>query len=113
MRQHPVIGEQVVAPLRTLQDVRPIIRHHHERWNGSGYPDGLAGDAIPLTARVLQVVDAYDALRTRRPYKQPLTHAQAAQTLHEEAARGLWDPRLLREALALFQSYQLPTGITW
>ena len=113
MKQHPTIGEQVVAPLRTLQDVRPIIRHHHERWNGSGYPDGLAGEAIPLTARVLQVVDAYDALRTKRPYKRELTHVQAASILHKEADQGLWDPRLLEIALTLFQTYELPPGITW
>lgn len=113
MKQHPTIGEQVVAPLRTLQDVRPIIRHHHERWNGSGYPDGLAGEAIPLTARVLQVVDAYDALRTKRPYKRELTHVEAATILHKEADQGLWDPRLLEIALTLFQTYELPPGITW
>ncbi len=113
MKQHPVIGEQVVAPLRTLQVVRPIIRHHHERWDGSGYPDGLAGDAIPLSARVLQVVDAYDALRTRRPYKKALSHTQAAELLHMEASQGLWDTELLGEALSMFRSYRLPVGISW
>ncbi len=113
MKQHPVIGEAVVAPLRTLQMVRPIIRHHHERWDGSGYPDGLAGEAIPLTARVLQVVDAYDALRTQRPYKKALTHTQAAELLHLEQAQGLWDRVLLDDALAMFQSYRLPPGLSW
>jgi putative two-component system response regulator len=113
MKQHPTIGEQVVAPLRTLQVVRPIIRHHHERWDGSGYPDGLAGQTIPLTARVLQVVDAYDALRTRRPYKKALSHTQSADLLHMEASQGLWDKELLEEALTMFRSYRLPVGISW
>ena len=69
----------------------PIIRHHHEHWNGTGYPDRLAGEAIPLLARVLQVVDVYDALRTERPYKPAHTHQQALETMRAEAQSGLWD----------------------
>ena len=113
MRLHPVIGDEMIAPLRSLQDVRPIIRHHHERWDGSGYPDGLAGNGIPLTARVLQIVDAYDALRSTRPYKRAFTHDEATGVLAEEGERGLWDPKLLGEALDLFASYRLPAGIAW
>ena len=71
--------------------VLPIIRHHHEHWNGTGYPDRLAGEAIPLLARVLQVVDVYDALRTERPYKPAQSHEQARETMRDEAERGLWD----------------------
>ncbi len=73
----------------------PIIRHHHEHWNGSGYPDGLRGEEIPLLARILQVVDVYDALRTERPYKPALTHEQASQTMRKEADAGLWDKKLV------------------
>ena len=113
MRLHPVVGEQVIAPLRTLQDVRPIVRHHHERWDGSGYPDGLVGEAIPKTARVLQVVDAYDALRTRRPYKPSMSAGDAARTLLAERDAGLWDPALLDAALDLFGRQPLPAGIDW
>jgi putative two-component system response regulator len=113
MRRHPIIGDEVVAPLRTLRSVRPIIRHHHERWDGSGYPDGLSGEAIPLTARVLQVVDAYDALRSRRPYKRGMTHDEAERTLRFECVRGYWEPRLLDEAMALFALHRLPSGIAW
>ena len=72
MRLHPVTGENICKPLKSLRDVLPIIRHHHEHWDGSGYPDGLQGDEIPLLARILQVVDVYDALRTARPYKPAL-----------------------------------------
>jgi putative two-component system response regulator len=77
--------------------VLPIIRHHHEHWNGSGYPDGLHGREIPLLPRILQVVDVYDALRTSRPYKPALTHDQAAKTMRDEARAGLWDEELVLE----------------
>ena len=113
MRQHPVIGDQMVAPLRSLRDVRPIIRHHHERWNGTGYPDKLAGEDIPLIARVLQVVDAYDALRSLRPYKPRFDHARAKSILLEEMERGLWDPTLMGEAIKLFETFDLPATIVW
>ena len=70
MRKHPVVGERICAPLRTFRLVLPIIRHHHERHDGSGYPDGLRGDEIPLTAAILQLADVYDALTTDRPYRK-------------------------------------------
>jgi putative two-component system response regulator len=95
MKQHPAYGEIICKPLRSLRLVLPIIRHHHEHWNGSGYPDGLRGEDIPLLARVLQVVDVYDALRTERPYKPALAHDQAAQTMRSEAVAGFWDKRLV------------------
>ena len=73
----------------------PIIRNHHERWDGSGYPDGLAGEKIPLLARILQVVDIYDALTTERPYKPAFSHSEAVQLMQEEAERGWRDPELI------------------
>jgi len=101
MHQHPLIGENICKPLRSLRSVLPIIRHHHEHWNGSGYPDHLAGDKIPLLARVLQVVDVYDALRTERPYKTAHSHQQAQETMHAEAARGLWDGTIVGEFFSM------------
>jgi putative two-component system response regulator len=68
MKRHPLTGENICRPLRSLRLVLPIIRNHHEHFNGSGYPDGLQGPDIPVLARILQVVDVYDALRTARPY---------------------------------------------
>jgi putative two-component system response regulator len=97
MKQHPVIGESICRPLKSFRNVLPIIRHHHEHWDGTGYPDHLAGHNIPLLARVLQVVDVYDALRTARPYKPALHHDEAERTMLEEARRGLWDPELVPE----------------
>ena len=94
MQQHTVIGANLVAGLKSMRLTVPIVRHHHERWDGSGYPDGLAGDAIPLLARVFQVVDIYDALLYARPYKARLPHEQALAILADEAARGWRDPHI-------------------
>jgi putative two-component system response regulator len=95
MKQHPAIGEGICRPLKSFRNVLPIIRHHHEHWDGTGYPDGLRGNAIPLLARILQVVDVYDALRTARPYKPALNHEEAKRTMIDEANKGLWDPELV------------------
>jgi putative two-component system response regulator len=97
MKQHPVTGETICRPLKSLRLVLPIIRHHHEHSDGSGYPDGLRAHEIPLLPRILQVVDIYDALRTARPYKPALSHEQAAVTMLAEARSGLWDEELVSE----------------
>src|SRR6201997_5604934 len=101
MKQHPVTGENICKPLKSLRLVLPIIRHHHEHANGSGYPDGMRASEIPLLPRVLQVVDVYDALCTARPYKPALSHDQAAQTMREEARQGLWDAELVDEFFSM------------
>jgi len=103
MKLHPITGENICRPLRSLRLVLPIIRHHHEHSDGSGYPDGLTAADIPVLPRVLQVVDVYDALRTARSYKPALTHEQAAQTMREEAGRGLWDAELVAEYFAMLE----------
>ena len=95
MRLHTIRGEEICKPMKTLAPVLPIIRSHHERWDGAGYPDGLKGEAIPLLARILQVADIYDALTTSRPYKPAFTHDHAVQLMLEEAQRGWRDPELV------------------
>jgi len=95
MRLHTIRGEEICRPMKTLTPVLPIIRSHHERWDGSGYPDGLAGEEIPLLARILQVADIYDALTTARPYKPAFSHQHAIEIMLEEARRGWRDPELV------------------
>jgi putative two-component system response regulator len=97
MQQHTLIGDRLCGELRSLRRVRPIVRHHHERLDGSGYPDGLRGDAIPLLAQITAVADVFDALTTARPYKAPLSSEAACDELLAEAARG-WHRRDLIEA---------------
>jgi putative two-component system response regulator len=98
MRQHTIVGDRLCGNLRTLHPVRPIIRWHHERLDGSGYPDGLRGDAIPLLAQIIAIADVYDALTTERPYKKALPPEAAYVALRDEVRRG-WKRKDLVELL--------------
>ena len=95
MEQHTIIGERICAPLRSFRNILPIIRSHHEKQDGSGYPDHLKGDQIPLTARILQTMDIYDSLTTDRPYRKALTHEKALEIMWEETRLGWWDADML------------------
>ena len=97
MQRHPVVGERICSPLKSFQLVLPVIRHHHEKMNGTGYPDKLKGEEIPLTARILQIVDVYDALTTSRPYKLALTVEEALAVMKKEVRKGWWDPHVFAE----------------
>jgi putative two-component system response regulator len=88
VRQHPITGERICAPLKSLRRILPVIRHHHERMDGSGYPDGLRGEQIPVQARIVQIADIYDALTTDRPYRMALSSEEALQILDYEVMRG-------------------------
>ena len=101
MRTHVEIGVKICAPLRTLRPVLPIIRHHHERTDGTGYPDALAGDQIPLLARVFQIVDVFDALTNDRPYRKALAVDQALEVQREETSRGWWDREIFEAFVAM------------
>ena len=89
IRRHAAEGERIVGHLGFLADATPAIRHHHERFDGSGYPDGLEGEAIPLGARIIAVADVYDALTSDRPYRMALDHGQAVTALAAEAGHTL------------------------
>lgn len=107
MKCHPVIGDQLCRELRLLDDVSPIVRHHHERLDGSGYPDHLKGDRIPLLAQIISVVDTYDAITTPRPYRPAGSIERACAELHDDVARG-WKSKALveefTELVSLFRS---------
>jgi putative two-component system response regulator len=94
MQQHPLIGERIVQPLRLAGQIAPIVRGHHERWDGGGYPDGLAGEAIPRGARIVAVLDTYDVLTAPRPYKQ-IYSQEAALDILDAGAGSQWDPAIV------------------
>jgi putative two-component system response regulator len=95
MNKHPIIGERICEPLKSLRHLLPIIRWHHEKLDGSGYPDGLKGSAFPVPAQILQLADIYDAITTDRPYHRARTRASAVAFLHGEAAKGWRDHELV------------------
>jgi len=111
IQSHPEAGERICKPLQTMEDVLPIIRHHQERFDGSGYPDGLQGEEIPISARVVSLVDAYDALTSKRPYRDALDSRAALQVLDSEMETGKWDPHLLSSFRRTLQSPELETRI--
>jgi putative two-component system response regulator len=103
---HPVLGEEICRPLRSARQALPMIRHHHERYDGSGYPDRLAGEAIPFGARIMGVADAYDALTSSRSYRDSLTSPEAIGVLERETRVGRWDPRVVTALRGLVASSQ-------
>jgi len=112
MKQHTLIGAHLTEPLRTMGKTADIIRCHHERWDGSGYPMGLSGDEIPLLARVFQIVDIFDALSSERPYKPAFERDKVISIMREETTAGYWDPHLMEKFLTLLQerpaAFELP-----
>ncbi|HIK46122.1 MAG TPA: response regulator, partial [Leptolyngbyaceae cyanobacterium M65_K2018_010] len=107
MEQHVLIGENICRPLRTMRGVVPIIRHHHERWNGTGYPDGLVGSAIPQLAQIFQLVDIFDALVHSRPYKPALMVQQALDIMWAEVEQGWRDPELMAQFETFIKQHEL------
>ena len=106
MKRHPEAGLELVADIDFPGDIIAIIRNHHERWDGTGYPDGLKGEAIPFAARILCVADVYDALTTTRSYRPGLTHARAAEIMR--ASAGQFDPDLLETFLEWAETADIP-----
>ena len=111
MKSHAIRGEKICSGIKSLAPVLPIIRNHHERWDGSGYPDGLKGEDIPLLARILQLADIYDALTTVRPYKPAFTPEDSMAIIWEETNKGWRDPQLVEvfaDILPMFHAPGLP-----
>jgi putative two-component system response regulator len=95
VRMHPIIGEQICRPLSSLKALLPLIRSHHEKLNGSGYPDGAKGDDIPLLVRILSIADVYDTLRSDRAYRGAFGHNESMSILRQEVAKGWWQSDLV------------------
>ena len=106
MRSHAEKGEKIIAPLRTFKDLREIVRHHQEWFDGSGYPDGISGEAISLSARILSVADVYDALITARPYRKALPKEEAVRMIEAEAGSH-FDPKIVRIFLELVRNGEI------
>jgi len=91
IQEHVKIGAEIISQSETLKSTVALIYHHHERYDGSGYPDGLKGDEIPLTAQIIAISECYDALRSDRPYRKALSSVQAMDVLNQETQQGKWD----------------------
>lgn len=107
IKSHTLVGDSLCGTLRSLAAVRPIIRWHHERLDGSGYPDGLRGDAIPVTAQIMGIVDVYDAITTQRPYQRAKSIEDAIDMLHGQVMRGWRSKELVEEFVSIVQTGQL------
>jgi hypothetical protein len=110
MRRHPEVGSAMLAHFSLFHEVAAFVRGHHERWDGRGYPDGLRGEAIPLEARIIAVVDSYDAMTTTRPYRIAMPHAEAVRRLRDGAGRQ-WDPQVVATFIAWAESHEARTPI--
>ncbi len=95
MKSHPTVGYTICERLRSAKDALPLIRHHHEKLNGEGYPDGLKGQEIPILVRIVTIVDIYDALTSRRSYKDAWSNERTFKVMHEEVKKGWWDGNIL------------------
>jgi putative nucleotidyltransferase with HDIG domain len=105
IKSHSTIGDDILTPIALFEKERNIIRHHHENWDGSGYPDGLAGEAIPLLSRLIAVADAYDAMTTNRPYRRSMSHTEAICELRRVGG-AQFDPQVVDAFIRTFQDGQ-------
>ena len=109
MKSHPTVGADLVRPMKTMERVLPLIRHHHEKLDGSGYPDGWKGTEIPLLVRILSIVDVYDAHNTKRPYKEAIPRAKCLEIMREEAGKGWWDRDVLETFAKILAEHPEPS----
>lgn len=102
IRRHPEVGMEIVKPLQSLRQILPVIKHHHERWDGKGFPDELKGEQIPVTARIVNIVDTFDAMVSIRPYRMTLfTTADVLRIMNAERLSGQWDPNLVEQFIKM------------
>jgi HD-GYP domain-containing protein (c-di-GMP phosphodiesterase class II)/HAMP domain-containing protein len=111
MKTHPLVGETIIEPVPFLQEIRSVVRCHHEHYNGYGYPDGLKGDEIPLLSRILHIADAYDAMTSDRPYRRSLSHEMAIREIKKHSGNQ-FDPKVVETFLAVLE-YKTPEQVLW
>ena len=103
IRKHPVVGEEICKPLHSLKQILPGIRHHHERWDGKGYPDGLKGEDVPIIARIINVTDSFDALVSERPYRRSFNTDVVLKLMKDQKSSGQWDPWLVEKFVKMME----------
>lgn len=104
IKRHTVIGEEICKPLISMREILPVIRNHHERWDGKGFPDGLKGERIPINARILSIIDSFDAMVSKRPYREGMSINKAVSIFIEERDYGQWDPGLVDHFLSMMEN---------
>ena len=104
---HPSLGANICEPLKSLADIIPMVRHHHERFDGSGHPDGLTGEDTPIGARVISIADAFDAMTSARPYREAIVKERAIEIMASEIDKGQWDPTLLNTFIKMMSRSDL------
>lgn len=107
IREHSLIGEQICKPLQSARLILPVIRHHHERWDGTGFPDGLRGNEIPFFARIITVTDTFDAMVTMRPYRAAFSREEALMIMEREKLEDQWDPDLIDKFIRMMRERQV------
>lgn len=114
MRQHPIIGERIISNVDFFKDIAPLVRHHHERWDGQGYPDGLRGEEIPFGARLLAVVDSFDAMTSNRPYRNALPVEQVLEIIEKNKGKQ-FDPDIAQAFLdyEIYNILKQPKDVTY
>ncbi len=113
VKRHAVVGEEICRPLVSLKGALPAIRNHHERWDGTGFPDGLSGEGIPLYARILSIVDSFDAMVSKRPYRAGRSAVVAVDVLTREKNDGQWDPFLVDRFVEMMSRNELESPVPW
>ena len=113
VKKHTVLGEEICKPLISMRKILPAIRNHHERWDGTGFPDGLTGNDIPLMARILSIIDTFDAMVSVRPYRDRRSSAIALDNMEAEQFDGQWDPELLKYFLSMMRPLVMQGNFTY
>jgi putative two-component system response regulator len=113
VKKHTVLGEEICKPLISMRKILPAIRNHHERWDGTGFPDGLTGNNIPLMARILSIIDTFDAMVSVRPYRDRRSSAIALDNMEAEQFDGQWDPELLKYFLGMMRPLVMQGNFTY